>query len=81
MGGLIGSNQHSKRLSAVVLEGHFGGQFQKRRQTAALQGVVALGAVIREPVSAGVNSLLRGKVQGISADLAEETESGSASVS
>jgi hypothetical protein len=81
MGGLIGSNQHSKRLSAVVLEGHFGGQFQKRRRTAALQGVVAVGAVIGEPVSAGVNSLLRGKVQGISADLAEETESGSASVS
>jgi hypothetical protein len=41
MGGLIGSNQHSKRLSAVVLEGQFGGQFQKRRQTVVLKGVVA----------------------------------------
>jgi len=52
MGGLIGSNQHSKRLSAVVLEGHFGRQFQKRRQPAALQKVVAEEAVISELVSA-----------------------------
>jgi len=36
MGGLIGSNQHSKRLSAVV---YFGRQFQNRRQPAALQKV------------------------------------------
>jgi len=52
MGGLIGSNQHSKRLSAVVLEGHFGRQFQNRRQPAALQKVVAEEAVISELVSA-----------------------------
>jgi len=60
MGGLIGSNQHSKRLSAVVLEGHFGRQFQKRRQPAALQKVVAEEAVISEPVG----SLFHGKLQG-----------------
>jgi hypothetical protein len=58
-----------------------GAKSENARYPLIFCGLLAVGAVIGEPVSAVVNSLLRGKVQGISADLTEETESGSASAS